>query len=64
MRTTNPTTGGTMQENEKSGMTAKNVALTAFAAYCGVKVARAATSSLVSISHFRAARKAEKLNEA
>jgi hypothetical protein len=53
-----------MEQNEKSGMTAKNVALTAFAAYCGVKVARAATSSLVTLSHFRAARKAEKSNEA
>jgi hypothetical protein len=53
-----------MSKNEESGMTAKNVALTAFAAYCGVKVAQAATSSLVSLTHFRRARKANKLNEA
>lgn len=53
-----------MQENEKSGMTAKNVALTAFAAYCGVKVAKVATSTLVNISYFRRARKANKPVEA
>lgn len=54
-----------MEKNENnSGMTAKNVALTAFAAYCGVKVARAATSTLVSYQMFRAARKAEKLEKA
>lgn len=50
-----------MQENQKSGMTAKNVALTAFAAYCGVKVAKAASATLVNVRYFRAARKAEKL---
>lgn len=49
-----------MSQNEKSGMTAKNVATTALAAYIGVKVARAAAVTAVSISHFRAARKAEK----
>ncbi len=49
-----------MKDNDKSGMTAKNVALTAFAAYCGVKVARATTSMLVCISEGRRARKAER----
>jgi hypothetical protein len=47
-----------MEQNDKSGMTAKNVALTAFVAYCGVKVAKHTTSMLVCISEGRRARKA------
>lgn len=48
-----------MEETQQTNMTAKNVALVAVAAYCGVKVVRSLGSMAVTAVSFRRNRKVE-----